>query len=81
VLYDLRQDPHETHNVAANPAYAMLLAEAARRMLAWRMRHADRTLTHLCATPAGLADRRDPPQAAPLRGQLSDGQNAQHRGR
>jgi arylsulfatase A-like enzyme len=60
VLYDLRSDPMETRNVAADPAYAPLLAEAAARMLSWRMRHADRTLTHLCATPDGLADRRGP---------------------
>lgn len=58
VLYDLRRDPHETRNVATDPAYAPLLREAAGRMLSWRMRHADRTLTHLCATPTGLADRR-----------------------
>ncbi len=58
VLYDLRADPAETRNVAADPAYAGLLAEARSRMLSWRMRHADRTLTHLCATPAGLTDRR-----------------------
>ena len=58
VLYDLRRDPGETRNVAADPAYAGLLAEATGRMLSWRMRHSDRTLTHLCATPAGLMDRR-----------------------
>lgn len=58
VLYDLRRDPGETHNVAGDPAYASLLTEAASRMLSWRMRHADRTLTHLCATPEGLVDRR-----------------------
>jgi arylsulfatase A-like enzyme len=60
VLYDLRTDPAETRNVAADPARAALRAEAAERMLSWRMRHADRTLTHLCATPAGLVDRGDP---------------------
>jgi len=58
VLYDLRRDPGETHNVAGDPGYAALLTEAASRMLTWRMRHADRTLTHLCATPEGLVDRR-----------------------
>jgi arylsulfatase A-like enzyme len=58
VLYDLRRDPDETHNVAGDPLYAGLLTEAAQRMLSWRMRHADRTLTYLCATPKGLADRR-----------------------
>jgi arylsulfatase A-like enzyme len=64
VLYDLRNDPQETRNVAADPAYAALLSDAAGRMLSWRMRHADRTLTHLCATPAGLADRRYGPFAS-----------------
>ena len=58
VLYDLRRDPHETRNVAADPAYAGLLSEAAGRMLSWRMAHADRTLTHLCTTESGLVDRR-----------------------
>jgi hypothetical protein len=45
-------------NVAADPAHAPLLAEATARMLSWRLAHADRTLTHLCATPRGLVDRR-----------------------
>ncbi len=62
VLYDLSADPQETRNVAADPAYASLLREAMSRMLDWRLRHADRTLTHLCATPQGLMDRRAPPE-------------------
>ena len=57
VLYDLRTDPHETCNVAGDPAYATLMTDAAGRMLSWRMRHADKTLTHLCTTPNGLVDR------------------------
>jgi arylsulfatase A-like enzyme len=57
ILYDRRRDPEEMHNVAADPAYAPLLAEAAQRTLSWRLRHADRTLTHLCASPGGLVDR------------------------
>jgi arylsulfatase A-like enzyme len=59
VLHDLAEDPGETRNLAADPARAPLLVEARGRMLSWRLRHADRTLTHLCATPAGLRDRRD----------------------
>ncbi|MBN8904120.1 MAG: sulfatase, partial [Rhodospirillales bacterium] len=58
VLYDRRRDPAEMHNVAGNPAHAPLLAEAAQRTLSWRLRHADRTLTHLCASPDGLVERR-----------------------
>ncbi|WP_270933547.1 alkaline phosphatase family protein [Falsiroseomonas oryzae] len=60
VLYDLEADPQEMRNIAGDPASAGLLAEAAGRMLSWRMAHADRTLTHLSATPRGLADRRVP---------------------
>ena len=60
ILYDTRRDPGEMHNVAADPGYATLLAEAARRTLSWRLRHADRTLTHLSASPAGLVDRTAP---------------------
>ena len=58
VLYDLIADPGESRNLAADPAHAALLNEARDRMLSWRLRHADRTLTHLCATPEGLVDRR-----------------------
>jgi arylsulfatase A-like enzyme len=58
ILYDLRKDPGETRNIASDPAYAGVLAEATSQMLDWRMTHADRTLTHLCATPDGLVDRR-----------------------
>ncbi len=57
VLYDLRADPDEMRNVAGDPAYRHLLAEAAQRTLSWRLAHADRTLTHLCASPSGLVDR------------------------
>ncbi len=57
ILYDLRTDPGEMRNVAADPAYAGLLSQAAQATLNWRMHHADKTLTHLCTTPAGLVDR------------------------
>ena len=60
ILYDLREDPHEMRNVAADPAHAGMLCEAMERMLTWRMRHADRTLTQYCATPLGLRDRLAP---------------------
>ena len=54
VLYDSLTDPRETRD----PAYAKLQVEAAGRMLSWRMRDADKSLTHLCTTPDGLVDRR-----------------------
>ena len=57
ILYDLRTDPGEMRNVAGDPAYAGLLSQAAQATLNWRLHHADKTLTHLCTTPAGLVDR------------------------
>lgn len=58
LLYDLARDPGETRNLAEDPAHAALRLQAAEAMLAWRSRHLDRTLTHLCASPSGLIDRR-----------------------
>jgi arylsulfatase A-like enzyme len=60
VLYDLAADPGEMRNVAAEPSYRGLLAEAAQRMLSWRIAHADIAMTRQCATPAGLAQRATP---------------------
>jgi len=57
LLFDLRADPHQFHDLAADPAYAGVVRDYAQRMLSWRMRHADRTLTHFRATPGGLEDR------------------------
>lgn len=57
VLYDLRTDPSEQRNLATDPGHADMLQQAMSRMLTWRMRHADRTLTQYCATPDGLRDR------------------------
>ena len=60
VLYDLAADPGEMRNVAAKPEYRDLLAEAAQRMLSWRIAHADIAMTRQCATPAGLVQRMTP---------------------
>lgn len=60
VLYDLSADPGEMRNVAGYPAYGGRLAEAAQRMLSWRMANADAGLTMYCASPAGLTARRRP---------------------
>jgi arylsulfatase A-like enzyme len=57
LLFDLRTDPHQFRNLAADPEYASVVRDYAQRMLSWRLRHADRTLTHYRATPSGLEDR------------------------
>lgn len=35
LLFDLEQDPHETHNLAADPAYAGVLTDLRGRLAAW----------------------------------------------
>jgi arylsulfatase A-like enzyme len=61
LLFDLAADPHQFHNLAGDPAHADTVRLYAQKALSWRMRHADRTLTHYRATPAGL-ERRDTPE-------------------
>lgn len=40
-LYDLRRDPHELHNVSADPTYARVLTSLKERMLTWYMETCD----------------------------------------
>ena len=53
LLFDLVQDPQELHNRANDPSCAPVMLEYAQRMLSWRMRHVDQTLTHLTLTAEG----------------------------
>ena len=57
LFFDLAADPHQLRDCAADPAYAALVRDYAQRALSWRLTHADRTLTHYRAMPAGLEDR------------------------
>ena len=60
LLFDLVADPDQIQNLAAEPAMAATVAEYAQRMLQWRMKHFDRTLTGQMLTSRGLVTRRDP---------------------
>jgi arylsulfatase A-like enzyme len=60
LLFDLRADPRQFRNLAGDPVYAGVARDYAQRMLSWRMRHADRALTHYRATPEGLDVRPRP---------------------
>jgi len=60
LFFDLSDDPDQLHDRAADPGVAGRLAEAAGRLVSWRMRHMDRTLTGHKVTRRGLMERRDP---------------------
>ncbi len=58
IFFDIDADPDQILNVAGDPAYAATVLDYAQRMLAWRMRHAERTLTGMKLTlHAGLVER------------------------
>jgi arylsulfatase A-like enzyme len=58
LLFDRDDDPDELIDRSADPAYAAIRLACAERLLAWRARHLDRTMTGIELTPAGLVDRR-----------------------
>ncbi len=60
LLYDLKTDPHELHNVAEEPSYESVRREMAERMLSWRMTHAERVLANTMLTRDGPVVRQPP---------------------
>ena len=58
LFFDLEADPGQFHNCACDPAYTPRVLAYAQKMLSWRLRYADRTLTGYSASPEGLVDRR-----------------------
>jgi arylsulfatase A-like enzyme len=58
LFFDLRADPAQLNNLAGDPAQAGRMRDYAQKMLSWRLRHADKTLTGFRATPQGLEHRR-----------------------
>ncbi len=61
IFFDIDNDPAQVVNRADDPAYASKVLDYAQRMLGWRMRHAERTLTGMKLTGhKGLVERRSP---------------------
>jgi arylsulfatase A-like enzyme len=58
LLFDLENDPDEMNNLAEDPKQASTVLDYAQRMLSWRMRFAERTLTNLHLSRDGVIDRR-----------------------
>ena len=57
LCYDLAADPHQFHDIAADPARAPEVLAQAQAMLTWRMDMAERRLTGCKLTPAGVVGR------------------------
>jgi arylsulfatase A-like enzyme len=57
LFFDLAEDPGQLQNRADDPACAPQMLDYAQKLLSWRIRHAERTLTAYSATPDGLIDR------------------------
>lgn len=57
LLFDLKKDPHELHNLAADSAYREQMLAYAQKMISWRMNNAERTLTHMMVKPNGVIER------------------------
>ena len=61
LLFDLDADPDQTQDLAGDPGHDGVRADHAARLLSWRMRHDERTLTgHYLSPRRGLVVRRDP---------------------
>lgn len=54
LLFDLEADPGELKNLAEDPAYQGVRLRYAEKLLNWRARHLERTLTGVELTPDGL---------------------------
>lgn len=57
LFFDLKADPSQFVNRAADPAYATRVGEYAAKMLNWRLGFAERSLTGYRSTPKGLEVR------------------------
>jgi len=57
LLFDMANDPHEMHDLSADPSYAGVMLSCAQQMLSWRMIHDERTLTHIRLTHDGPVER------------------------
>ncbi|MBB3918460.1 alkaline phosphatase family protein [Rhizobium fabae] len=58
LLFNLRDDPMELDNVAADPAYAAIRLDYAEKLLSLRGRHLDQTLAYIELTEKGPVKRR-----------------------
>jgi arylsulfatase A-like enzyme len=54
LLFDLENDPHESRNLAGDPAMHDVMLACARRLLDWRLTAQERTMTNMHVGEGGL---------------------------
>lgn len=57
LLFDLKKDPEELHNLAEDSTYTAIVLKYAQKMLSWRMANDERTLTYMLVGPKGVVKR------------------------
>jgi len=57
LLFDLKKDPEELHNLAKDPAYMATVLKYTQKMLSWRMANDERTLAYMLVGPKGVVKR------------------------
>ncbi|MBX3584822.1 MAG: alkaline phosphatase family protein [Rhizobiaceae bacterium] len=55
LLYNMKEDPEELHNLAGDPSCAAVRLDFAERLLAWRAEHLDQSLALSALTEDGVA--------------------------
>lgn len=61
LLFDMKNDPEETRNLAGNPEYLKVQLECAEELLSWRAEHLDQSLALSAVTESGvLTTKRSP---------------------
>ncbi len=57
LMFDLEKDPQELNNLIDHPDYASIALSLSQKMLSWRMRNDERTLTHIDVSRQGIYRR------------------------
>ena len=60
LLFDIKKDPDQLVNRAGDPAYSDIHLEYTKKMLSWRMTHADRILANMFLDVGGVREWRGP---------------------
>lgn len=57
LLFDMRNDPQESHNLAEEPDYQAVVLHYAQKLLSWRLRHEYSELDNLITSDDGLTEK------------------------